>query len=109
MRGHCLDRHLTVPTIERLGVGGDRAGARAADRRPANRWLRRATGRGGGDRTEYGRVQTPVYALLFGLAQATVGDRRGGADPSARLWQMIGGGENALGAAAGLGARSGRR
>ena len=44
---------------------------------------------------EYERVQTPVYALLFGLAQATVGERRGGADPSARLWQMIGGGETA--------------
>ncbi len=39
-------------------------------------------------------MQTPVYALLFGLAQATVGERRGGADPSARLWQMLGGGDS---------------
>ena len=28
--GHYLDRHLTVPTIERLGVGAGRAGARGA-------------------------------------------------------------------------------
>jgi hypothetical protein len=42
---------------------------------------------------EYERVQTPVYSLLYGLAQATVGERRGGANPSARLWQMMGGGE----------------
>jgi hypothetical protein len=42
---------------------------------------------------EYERVQTPVYALLYQLAQATAGGRRGGANPSARIWQMMGGGE----------------
>ena len=35
-----------------------------------------------------------MYALLYWLAQATVGERRGGANPSARLWQMMGGGES---------------
>ena len=38
-------------------------------------------------------MQTPVYAFLFNLAQATVGERRAGANPSARIWQMLGGGE----------------
>ena len=57
---------------------------------------------------EYERVQTPVYALLYGLAQATVGERRGGADPSARIWQMMGGGGLASrrGCAAGCSDRS---
>jgi hypothetical protein len=89
--GHYLDRHLTVPTIERLGVaivervlgvpgGGPDPLAPPDDHDP--------------DRIdEYERVQTPVYAFLFGLAQATVGERRGGADPSARLWRMLGGGD----------------
>ena len=35
-----------------------------------------------------------MYSLLYWLAQATVGERRGGANPSARLWQMMGGGES---------------
>jgi predicted phosphodiesterase len=89
--GHYLDRHLTVPTIERLGVA----------------LVERALGVPGGgpdplappddhdpDRIdEYERVQTPVYALLHGLGQATVGEHRGGPGPSVRIWQMLGGGE----------------
>lgn len=89
--GHYLDRHLTVPTIERLGVA----------------MVERVLGIPGGGPDplappddgpqvsveEYERVQTPVYALLFGLAQATVGEARGGADPSVRLWQMLSGGD----------------
>ena len=88
--GHYLDRHLTVPTLERLGVGaiervlGIPSPAPDPLAPPGERDPRRVD--------EYERVQTPVYALLYGLAQATVGERRGGADPSARLWKMIGGG-----------------
>jgi hypothetical protein len=91
IHGHYLDRHLTVPTIERLGVA------------LVERVLGTAPGAGpdplappGDDPElveEYERIQAPVYAFLFGLAQATVGERRGGADPSARIWQMLGGGE----------------
>ena len=90
--GHYLDRHLTVPTIERLGVAAiERTLGIAAGRPgPARPPGQSATG---ASVDEYERVQTPVYALLFGLAQATVGERRGGADPSVRLWQMLGGGE----------------
>ncbi len=92
IHGHYLDRHLTVPTLERLGVG-------AVERvlgmpTPAPDPLAPP---GEGEVTtigDYERVQTPVYALLYGLAQATVGERRGGADPSMRLWQLIGGGES---------------
>ena len=50
-------------------------------RRPAPTRSRRPTRRRGATIEEYERVQTPVYALLYGLAQATVGDRRGGRQP----------------------------
>jgi predicted phosphodiesterase len=89
--GHYLDRHLTVPTIERLGValvervlgvpgGGPDPLAPPDDHDP--------------DRIdEYERVQTPVYALLHALGQATVGEHGGGPGPSVRIWQMLGGGQ----------------
>ena len=89
--GHYLDRHLTVPTIERLGVA---AIERVLGITPTGPDPLDADGDGRIDADEYERVQTPVYALLYGLAQATVGDRRGGADPSMRLWQMMGGGDS---------------
>jgi hypothetical protein len=89
--GHYLDRHLTIPTLERLGVA----------------LVERLLGiePGGPDplappehptavADEYERVQAPVYAFLFGLAQATVGARPGGADPSVRVWKMLSGGES---------------
>ena len=90
--GHYLDRHLTVPTIERLGVAAVERilGMPITGPDP----LAPPSGRRAVEIDEYERVQTPVYSLLFGLAQASVGERKGGADPSARLWQMIGGGES---------------
>jgi predicted phosphodiesterase len=91
LHGHYLDRHLTVPTIERLGVA---AIERVLGIPPTGPDPLDIDQDGRIDVDEYERVQTPVYALLFGLAQATVGDTRGGADPSMRLWQMMGGGES---------------
>jgi predicted phosphodiesterase len=88
--GHYLDRHLTVPTIERLGVATVERILGAADTGPDPLAPPEDAA---AEIEEYERVQTPVYALLYGLAQATVGERRGGADPSARIWQMLGGGE----------------
>jgi len=91
--GHYLDRHLTVPTIERLGIGlVERVlGISATGTDP----LAPPDSPPPSTIEDYERVQTPVYALLYGLAQATVGDRRGGGNPSARLWQLMGGGESA--------------
>jgi len=85
--GHYLDRHLTIPTLERLGVAvverllGDSPGS--AVEAPA------AAGA-----TGYEQVQTPVYEFLFALAQATPAERRGGVGPSLRLWQLLSGGES---------------
>ena len=42
---------------------------------------------------DYERIQAPVYAFLFTLAQAgSAGGRLAGANPSARVWQAVGGG-----------------
>ena len=90
--GHYLDRHLTVPTMERLGVaiverllGIEPGGPDPLE--PPSDASQTTTA------DEYERVLAPVYAFLFGLAQATVGARVGGADPSLRVWRMLSGGE----------------
>ena len=65
--GHFLDRHLTVPTFERLAVaavervlstGGESTGPEAEPER------------GSATPDDYERSQAPVYAFLFALAQA---------------------------------------
>jgi predicted phosphodiesterase len=90
--GHYLDRHLTVPTFERLAVAAVErllGGAREAS-------VEEPRGGGGDDSVtpdDYERAQEPVYAFLFALAQAGVGgERLAGANPSARVWQAFGGG-----------------
>jgi hypothetical protein len=95
LHGHYLDRHLTIPTMERLGVAlverllGIPPGGPDPLEAPA-------TG-GDADVAEYEHVQAPVYEFLFALAQATVGERRGGADPSIRVWQLLSGKETRAG------------
>jgi Calcineurin-like phosphoesterase len=90
--GHYLDRHLTIPTLERLGVAmverllGIEPGGPDPLEPPSE-----ASAAVSAD--EYERVLFPVYAFLFGLAQAAVGDRVGGADPSLRIWRLLSGGK----------------
>jgi hypothetical protein len=90
MHGHYLDRHLTVPTFERLGVaaveralGGDPSQEDPLD--PASEDAAAVP-------DEYERAQAPVYALLFALAQAG-GWRNESGNPSARIWAAASGGE----------------
>jgi predicted phosphodiesterase len=89
--GHYLDRFLTVPTIERLGLAivervlGLPSGGQDPLAPPDERSTHEVA--------EYERVQTPVYAFLYELAQATAGGRRREASPSSRIWQMLGGGD----------------
>jgi hypothetical protein len=89
--GHYLDRHLTVPTFERLAVAavervlGDSA---EVSQEPGS-----AGDSGSASPDDYERIQAPVYAFLFALAQAgSSGGRLGGTNPSARVWQALGGG-----------------
>jgi predicted phosphodiesterase len=88
--GHYLDRHLTIPTFERLGVAA------------VERILGMAPGgpdpldptEGAADPVtpdEYERAQAPVFAFLYALAQAGVRPHAG--NPSARIWAAFGGGE----------------
>jgi hypothetical protein len=90
--GHYLDRHLTVPTFERLAVAAVErmlGGAREASvDEPGT-----ASEPGSASPEDYERVQAPVYAFLFTLAQAAgSGETLAGANPSARVWQALGGG-----------------
>jgi predicted phosphodiesterase len=90
--GHFLDRHLTVPTFERLAVAAvERVLGGGREELPSEP---PASGeRGSATPDDYERAQAPVYAFLFALAQAgTTGERLGGANPSARVWQALGGG-----------------
>jgi predicted phosphodiesterase len=90
--GHYLDRHLTVPSFERLAVaavervlGGARVPAVDEPGDPEEP--------GSASPDDYERVQAPLYAFLFTLAQSSSpGERLGGANPSARVWQAVSGG-----------------
>jgi Calcineurin-like phosphoesterase len=86
--GHYLDRHLTIPTFERLALAAvERALGPAPD--AATDPLDAPTGPT--DPDEYERAQAPVYAFLFALAQGAGGERRG-PGPSARIWAAMSGG-----------------
>jgi hypothetical protein len=89
--GHYLDRHLTVPTFERLAVAAVEriiGGAREVSEEPGS-----PQDFGSASIEDYERIQAPVYAFLFALAQAgSAGGRLAGASPSARVWQALGGG-----------------
>lgn len=86
--GHYLDRHLTIPTFERLALAAvERALGPPPD--PSADPLDAPTGPT--DPEEYERAQTPVYAFLFALAQGAGADRRG-PGPSARIWAAMSGG-----------------
>ena len=88
--GHYLDRHLTVPTFERLAVAAVEqvlGGAQEVSEAGSPEDF------GSASVEVYERTQAPVYAFLFALAQAgSGGGRLGGANPSARVWQALGGG-----------------
>ncbi|OLE38277.1 MAG: hypothetical protein AUG48_02320 [Actinobacteria bacterium 13_1_20CM_3_68_9] len=89
--GHYLDRHLTVPTFERLAVAAVErvlGGSHEVSEEPGS-----PEDSGSASPEDYERAQAPVYAFLFALAQAgSAGGRLGGANPSASVWQALGGG-----------------
>jgi len=90
--GHFLDRHLTVPTFERLAVAAvERVLAGSKEDASAERLASFEAGAASPD--DYERAQAPVYTFLFALAQAgATSERLGGSNPSARVWQALGGG-----------------
>ena len=100
--GHYLDRHLTVPTFERLGLAvvERTLGLPPADARPARRAGPRAEPDSPDD---YERIAAPIYAFLFALAQAGTLSGHPGGSPSQRIWDALSGGESAAGTVSGAG------
>jgi len=86
--GHYLDRHLTIPTFERLALA---AVERALGPPPNEASDPLEAPEGPTDPDEYERAQAPVYAFLFALAQGATADRRS-PGPSARIWAAMSGG-----------------
>jgi hypothetical protein len=76
--GHYLDRHITVPTIERLSAGamGRIVGALPAD---------------GAGPDDYEAALAPIYAWSYTLAQHAREDATGTHGVSVRAWQTIAG------------------
>lgn len=92
MHGHFLDRHLTLPTFERLGVA---MVERVLGVPPGGDPLAPPGGEEPVTAAEYERSQTPVYALLFALAQGASQAGRGNpAVRSVRIFQAMGGGDS---------------
>jgi predicted phosphodiesterase len=90
--GHFLDRHLTVPTFERLAVAAVER-VLAGSKEPDSTEGLASFEAGAASPDDYERAQAPVYAFLFALAQAgATSERLGGPNPSARVWQALGGG-----------------
>ncbi len=90
--GHYLDRHLTIPTFERLGVamvervlGMQPDGPDPLDPPETER---------PGSPDDYERAQAPIYALLYALAQGTDPMRAGAGNPTLRLWRSLAGGSS---------------
>jgi Calcineurin-like phosphoesterase len=84
--GHYLDCHLTVPTMERLGIG------------TMGRVLRRPAGAFTGP-DDYEAVTNPVFAWIDAIArQATTGDALNGG-LTVRAWRALRGVEDTAGAA----------
>lgn len=76
LHGHHLDRHLTVPSFERLGLAG------------VERWG--LQGRADGSPDGYEAVFGPLYALLFALAEESPpADGAPGAGSSTRAWRVL--------------------
>jgi hypothetical protein len=77
--GHYLDCHLTIPTLERLGIGA------------MGRMLRRPAGAFTGPE-DYEAVMTPVFAWIDAVArQAPTGEILNGGT-TVRAWRALGGG-----------------
>ncbi len=77
--GHYLDCHLTIPTLERLGIGA------------MSRMLRRPADALAGPE-EYEAIMTPVFAWIDAVArQSPTGETLNGGT-TVRAWRALGGG-----------------
>jgi predicted phosphodiesterase len=94
--GHYLDRHLTIPTFERLGLAlvERTLGLAPALPDPLDD-PEQERDRDAPD--SYEQITAPVYAFLFALAQAGAVSGHPGGTPSKRIWDALSGGDSAAG------------
>lgn len=78
MHGHYLDCHLTIPTLERLGIALTQ---RAIGGPSDGRWTP----------DDYEAAVQPLYALTYSLAQSSRGRRLIGGGRSVNAWQQLSG------------------
>ena len=85
--GHYLDRHLTIPTFERLGLAlvERTLGLTPAGDDP----LAPPDVESSDEPEEYERVAAPVFAFLYALAQAGAGANHPGGTPTKRIWDAL--------------------
>lgn len=90
MHGHYLDRHLTIPTFERLGLAlvERTLGLTPTGDDP----LAPPDEESSDEPEEYERVAAPVFAFLYALAQAGAGANHPGGTPTKRIWDSLTGG-----------------
>ncbi len=90
--GHYLDRHLTIPTFERLGLSlvERTLGLSPAEPDPLDPPTHEPEPDSPDD---YERVAAPIYAFLFALAQAGAASGHPGGSPTKRIWDALSGGE----------------
>jgi predicted phosphodiesterase len=90
MHGHYLDRHLTIPTFERLGLAlvERTLGLTPTGDDP----LAPPDVKSSDEPEEYERIAAPVFAFLYALAQAGAGENHPGGTPTKRIWDSLTGG-----------------
>ncbi|CAN5147726.1 hypothetical protein BH24ACT23_BH24ACT23_03790 [soil metagenome] len=93
--GHYLDRHLTIPTFERLGLA---LVERVLGLTPEGPDPLNPPGEEDSDEAEdYERIVAPVYSFLFAIAQAAARGGHPGGTPTKRLWDALSGGDSRSG------------
>ncbi len=95
--GHYLDRHLTIPTFERLGYAlvERTLGLAPVSNDPLEPPDASEPELDSPD--DYERICAPIYAFLFSLAQAGAPPGAPGGTPSKRIWDALSGGDSRTG------------
>ena len=88
--GHYLDRHLTIPTFERLGLALVERTLGLTPSGPDP--LAPPDVESSDEPEEYERVAAPVFAFLYALAQAGARTNHPGGTPTKRIWDSLTGG-----------------
>jgi hypothetical protein len=94
--GHYLDRHLTIPTFERVGIAliERTLGLAPADADPLDP---PDTEPEPDSPDDYERIGAPIYAFMFALAQAGSANPQPGGSPTMRIWEALSGGSSPAG------------